>query len=706
MKKINFPHIKKTFLLIFQLILALSVYSRTYQSSFSGIISYHNDEDPISLNNTVLTSNSESNIKHDFALKGNTQSLLASNNTNKNDEIKKDNIQNPIKTSVRKTDNWLHLGKGKKVSPIRKKTEVYDVAVIGGGLAGICAAVSAARNGSKVVLIQDRSVLGGNSSSEMHVHVHGASYLQPENKPERETGIIEEILLHNRFNNPQESFTVWDHILYDFVTREPNIVLKLNTMAVEAVMSGSKIKEAKCWQGITETELTINAKIFIDCSGDGLLAASAGAEYRTGREGKAEFDEKYAPDKPDGWQMGATLMLETKDMGKPTPFVAPSFTIKYDAENSHPQRNFANYDKGIWWIEISSNNDIIGEYDDINKKLMGYTYGVWDYIKNSGKFPQAANQAIQWAQSIPGRRESRRFIGDFILSEKDLTEHRHFEDAVAYGGWSLDEHNWGGLENLQDPPSYFHQYFSKIYEIPYRSLYSKNISNLLLAGRNISQTHIALSSTRVMGTCALEGQAVGTAANLCIQKNVLPRDIYKNHIKELQENLLRDDAFIPNRPANDEKDVAKQAAVIFASSTMSGDVKNLTNGMSRDIDGKINHWQSNGLPAEIQMEWEKPIALSKVLIKCDTNLKRNIMMLKNSLNDDAHTNTVPMELLKSLELEAFVDGKWKKLGAFNNNETRLIKFNFDQVKTTALRLKMTETYGAKNVKLFEIRCYE
>ncbi len=605
----------------------------------------------------------------------------------------------------RDTDQWKHLGTGKQEIPDRKETLAFDVAVLGGGLAGICAAVAAARNGAKTVLVQDRPVLGGNSSSEMRVHVHGVTRLQPDGKPERETGIIEEIHLHNRFNNKQESFPMWDHVLYDFVVREPNITLMLNTQAIEAVMDGSEIKAAICWQATTETEFTLEAKQFIDCSGDGLLAATAGAEYRTGREGKSEFNEKYAPNEPDGWQMGATLLISAKDYGKPMPYDPPHYAIKYEGDKSNPKRSLVNFKNGIWWIEIGSNDDIIADAEKNRHKLMGYLHGVWDYIKNSGKFPEAENMALEWVGSLPGRRESRRFIGDFILSEKDLTEHRHFEDAVAYGGWSLDEHCWAGIENLADPPSYFHYHFKRIYEIPFRSLYSRNITNLLFAGRNISQTHIALSSSRVMATCSLMGQAAGTAAALCVQKRINPRVVAKNHINELQEQLLRDDAFIPNRPANDPLDLAKKADEIFATSTSSGDAKRLTDGMSRDFEGDIHHWASEGLPASVQFEWKKPVSLSKVEIKCDTNVKRNLMMLKESTVDETHWNDVPVELMKSLDLEARVKGQWMKVGSIEKNRTRLIKFNFDTVETTAIRINLQNTYGAKIAKLFEVRCY-
>lgn len=604
----------------------------------------------------------------------------------------------------RKLDKWYHLGSGKTGMPSRKKTEHYDVAVIGGGAAGICAAVAAARQGSKTVLVQDRPVLGGNASSEMRVHLNGVNDLG--GQAERETGIIEELLLHNRFENEQESFPVFDHVMYDFVVREPNLTLILNTQAIEAEMAGNKIKSALCWQGTTETLLTIHAEIFIDCSGDGLLAATAGAEYRTGREGKAEFNEKYAPDQPDGWQMGASLLMSSKDMGRPMKYSPPSYAIKYTHEGAHPRRKFAGYHEGIWWIEVGSDGDIIADFEVNRHKLMGYLHGVWDYIKNSGNFPEAENLALDWVGSLPCRRESRRFIGDYIVSEKDMTEHRHFEDAIAFGGWSLDEHNPGGIENISEPPSYFHYHFKNVYEFPFRALYSKNISNLMFAGRNVSQTHIALSSSRIMATCALMGQAVGTAASMCNQKKVLPREIAKKHINELQEVLLREDMFIPKRPANDPNDLAKKASLLFASTTSSGDAKNLINGISRDIDGALNHWQSDGLPAELQLEWESPIKLATVEIKCDTNVKRNIMLRKDSRNDELYTNGIPQEMLKTLSLQGRSNGKWIPLGKIEQNRTRLIKFKFDKINVSAIKISLTETYGAANAKLFEVRCYE
>ena len=640
--------------------------------------------------------------RRDFIRNGTTGAVAATmiplntNSTTRNEEEEN-----------RKTDNWHQVATGEKGFPIRKRDMHVDVLVVGGGVAGCCAAVSAARNGAKTILVQDRSVLSGNASSEIRVHLNGVTHLEG-GHAERETGIIEEILLHNRFNNPQDSWHVWDHMVYDYVTQEPNLKVMMNTQAIEAKMKKKKIKSVRCWQMTTETEYMIYAKQFIDCSGDGLMAATSGALYRTGREGKAEFNEKYAPDEPDGWQMGASLIFRSKDMGKPMPFKAPSFAIPYtEGHQPSKHRKIIPFTHGFWWVEVGSQEDIIGEAEEIRHRLMGHLYGVWDYIKNSGNHPDSENFALDWVASIPGKRESRRFMGDHILTEGDLLNHRHFVDAVGYGGWSLDEHNPGGIEDLSEPASYFHIRFRKVYEIPFASLYSTNVPNLLFAGRNVSVSHIALSSTRLQGTCATMGQAVGTAAALCVEKSLDPRELRANHTNELQEQLLRDDAYIPNRPSRDEKDLARNAAEIFASTTSSGDAKLLINGYSRDVQERdeINHWQSDNLPADVSFEWVKPIALSKVEIKCDTNTRRNIMLRHDSREDETFGITVPPELLKSLKLEARIKGEWTEIGNKQDNNRRLIKFHFAMVKTTAIRITLEETYGAKDGRLYEVRCH-
>lgn len=603
--------------------------------------------------------------------------------------------------------NWNQVGNSKITDAIRKKTLYIDVAVIGGGMSGISAAVSAARNGAKVVLVQDRPVLGGNASSEMRVTVNGVQSLLNKHKVERETGIVEELLIENWHYNPQESYPVWDHVLYNYVVREKNLTLLLNTTAMQVTKDGDEIKTVICRQLTTETEFTLKANMFIDCSGDGLVAAIAGAEFRQGREGKAEFNEKYAPDEPDGWVMGDCFMMITKDMGRPVPFFPPDYAIPFDAEKAFKDkhRKVKQVKEGFWWVELASDVDIIGERDEIRHRLMAHFYGVWDHIKNSGDFPEADNMALDWIGSIPGRRESRRFMGDYILSEPDMLNLKHFDDAIAFGGWSLDEHCPGGIENLDEPASYFHSRFTEVYQIPFRCLYSKNVSNLLFAGRNVSVTHMALSSTRIIGTCSMLGQAVGTASAMCVEKGVNPRELYQKHIKELQEQLLRDDSYFPHRPANDPKDKAKKAEVIFASSTSSGAAKLLLDGVSRDEVDIPHHWKSEGLNVELQLEWSKPQNLTSVEMKFDTNLQRKMMMHKNPAKNVGQVLAIPPELIKKLSVEARINGSWKEIGSVENNKTRLVKVKFNEVKTTAVRVKLKETHGDPDVKMFEIRCY-
>lgn len=603
-----------------------------------------------------------------------------------------------------KEHNWLYLGNGKKMKPDREETINCDVAVVGAGMAGICAAVAAARQGSNVVLINDRPVLGGNASSEIRVTVNGVQTLKAKNQVERETGIIEEILLENRKYNPQNSYSVWDHVLLDYVTRQERLTLLLNTQALKAITKGSKIKSAICWQSSTETQITINAKLFIDCSGDGLFAATSGAEYRTGREGKDEFGEKYAPDKSDGWVMGESIMMITKDMGVPTPFYPPSFTRKFNYKDA-VGRDIKQFKEGYWWVELGSSTDIIKEREKNSHALLGYLYGVWDYIKNSGKFPETINLALDWVGSLPGKRESRRFMGDYILNENDLLNYKHFDDCVAYGGWSLDEHCPGGILSLDQKPSYFHERFSKIYEIPFRSLYSKNISNLMFAGRNISVSHMALSSTRIIATCSLMGQAAGVAAAMCVEKNANPRDIYRMSISELQQRMLREDYFIPYVKSNDNKDLAPMAESIAVSSTSSGKAEYLIDGIARDINNEIHHWQSEGLNETVNLKWKSPVDMSSVEIKFDTNLNRQIMMHKNP---DKYVNQIvgiPPELVKSFSVEVLYNNEWTKIADIDNNIHRLVKVKFKTQKVKEIRITLRDTYGSPQVKLFEVRCY-
>ncbi|MFR9526064.1 MAG: FAD-dependent oxidoreductase [Rikenellaceae bacterium] len=600
---------------------------------------------------------------------------------------------------------WKYMG-SKDTSTINKDREYrFEVAVIGGGIAGVNAAVAAARHGAKVVLVQNRPVLGGNASSEIHVPINGSYHLENKFKVDRETGLVDELQMRNRYYNKDMSWSVWDHVIYDFVTREPNITLMLNTHAQKAIMDGNKIRKAICFQQSTESRITIEADVFIDCSGDGQLAVSAGADYRTGREGKAEFNEKYAPDQPDGWVMGDSIQFSSREMDHPVEFHAPEFAVKYDPSKMNA-RKIQGFSCGFWWVEFGSDLDITADTEENRHRLLAYLYGAWDYVKNYGKFPESANSALDWVGSVPGRRESRRFMGDHILSERDLTEYRHFEDTVASaGGWSLDEHCPGALDNPTEPASYFHQRFKQFTEIPFRSLYSRNIDNLMMAGRNISVTHIALSAVRLIAMCANMGQAVGTAAVMCVRKGVTPRSIAQNHISELQESILRDDIYIPNRPAADPADKARRAT-ITASSTASGDAKLLTDGYSRDEVEKDHHWLSSGVNSSLTLKWDAPVEISSIEIKGDTNLHGEMQIHPKRSKLEAQIPGMPPQLVKAAKVELFVDGEWKNFASVDNNLTRRIIFAGDKsVMSDMARITFSETWGDDAIRLYEVRCY-
>lgn len=598
--------------------------------------------------------------------------------------------------------NWLYLGGGEEgIQPLRKLNVEYDVAVIGGGMSGIAAAVAAAREDVSVVLVNDRSVLGGNASSEIRVTVNSPRF-------ERNTGVAEEVLIDNRKYNPQESYTTWDHVLYNYVVSEPNITLMLDTSAIRAECQGDEISQVVCWQTNSETEVTINAKIFIDCTGDGVVGASAGALYRTGREGKAEFGEKFAPDEPDGWVMGESIMMITREMEQPVAFYPPAYAKKYvPGDDKHRKINgLKGLKEGFWWVELGSQTDVIADRPQNKHDLMAYFYGVWDYIKNSGKFPEASNLAIEWVGSVPGKRESRRLMGDYILTEVDLMEYKTFDDAVAWGGWSLDEHAPGGILSLDEPASYFHAKFDRPYQIPYRVIYSKNINNLYMAGRNVSVSHLALSSTRIIETCMSLGQAAGVAASMCVEKGVSPRDIYTGHIAELQELLQRRDYYIPYLVQEDPDNLAK-AAKVSASSTSSGSVENLFDGISRDRveSQEIHHWQSLGTEAVVTLDWKKAINASTLELKFDTNVRRPIMMHKNPRKNFNQVPGIPPELVRSFTVEAKVAGKWQEVATVEENMRRYVVVELGDIKTDAIRVKLHDTYGANNIKMYHLGVY-
>jgi hypothetical protein len=338
--------------------------------------------------------------------------------------------------------------------------------------------------------------------------------------------------------------------------------LLLNTAAHEVIKSDADtIQSVNAFCSQNGTSYSLTAPLFCDASGDGLIGFLAGAAFRMGAESREEFGEKFAPTEEYGELLGHSLYFYTKDTGKPVNYVAPSYALQ-DITKIPRYRNFNAKEHGcqLWWIEYGGRLDTVHETENIKWELWKVVYGVWNYIKNSGKFPEAKNLTLEWVGTIPGKRESRRFEGDYILKQQDVIDQNLHEDAVAFGGWSVDLHPADGVFS---DLSGCNQWHSKgLYQIPYRSYYSRNINNLFLAGRIISVSHVAFGSSRVMGTSAYGGQAVGMAAALCKKENLLPRQLLsEGKVRDLQQALLKYGHHIPGVSFFDAQDLVRSSTI-------------------------------------------------------------------------------------------------------------------------------------------------
>lgn len=459
-----------------------------------------------------------------------------------------------------------------------------DLAVVGGGLAGTCCAITAARAGLKVVLLGDRPVLGGNASSEVRLWILGAtSHMGNNNRWAREGGVVDEILVENVYRNPEGNPLIVDTILLEKVVAEPNVTLLLNTAVHDLEKSGSDtIKSVRAFCSQNSTTYEITAPLFCDASGDGIVGFLAGAAFRMGTESSSEFGEKFAPSQSNHELLGHSIYFYSKDTGRPVNFTPPSFALT-DITKIPRFRDFNVRDFGcrLWWIEWGGKLDTVHESETIKWELWKVAYGVWNHIKNSGLFPEAETLTLEWVGTIPGKRESRRFEGDYILRQQDIVEQRRHADDVSFGGWAIDLHPGDGV--FSNKPGCTQLHPKGVYPIPYRCLYSRNITNLFLAGRIISATHVAFGSTRVMATCAHSAQAVALAAALCRRHGLSPRDISQPpNITELQRNLLRAGQFIPGVALVDSEDLARRAAIAASSELKLGRIKSC--GETRRLD--------------------------------------------------------------------------------------------------------------------------
>jgi len=584
-----------------------------------------------------------------------------------------------------------------------------DFVVAGGGVAGVAAAIAAARHGAKVILLQDRSVLGGNSSSEVKMHVCGSHAIPGW----RETGLMEELRLEDAVRNPQRSFEMWDLLLYDKVISERNITLLLDTTLYGARTANGQIIEVLARCDRSELLYRIQGRFFCDATGDCRLGLEAGAEMRQGREARSEFNESLAVEKADGDSLGSSILFTSRLHRRPMPFQPPRWARKITKEHLR-YRPVREWDYGYWWIAWGGDKDIIRDHERIRFELLSIVMGVWDFIKNSGEFPESSHWALEWVGMLPGKRESRRLIGDHILTQHDC-ERGDIEDAVSIGGWPFDDHPPEGFDRPDLRPNRAVR-FEVPYNIPLRSLYSRNVSNLFMAGRNMSCTHVAFSSTRVMATLGAAGQAVGTAAAMCIAEGITPRQLYqrKEKLIALQQRLLRDDQTIMHRVNEDPLDLARKATVAASAEERDAPARNVIDGHLRDfyLKGKrteIHQWTAplGGEGAWIELRWEQPQRIRHVQLTFDTGLERRLMLSGSEAVSRGQIRGPQPETVKDYTVAVRKRGAstLTPVAEVKDNYLRLRRHEFAPVEAEALRIHVHATHGDPFARIFEVRCY-
>jgi hypothetical protein len=530
--------------------------------------------------------------------------------------------------------------------------ELFDVVVAGGGPGGIPAAIAAAREGCRVALVHSRPVLGGNASNEAAVGFDGA-YIQHPGM--RESGIAEEI---RRLRDSRQC--TWQEALETLCAGTPNLTIFLNQCVIDTETEGGRVRAVITQDTITGLRSVFPAKIFIDATGDGWLGYYAGAAYRVGREARWQHGEEKAPRNADGRTMSGCLMgLDStrsqmisyfaEDTGSPVSFCAPDWAQILPKKLFRSPRRMVT---GEWWIETPTDYDDLFEAEMVRDYQMVLSLAYFHWLKNDyEKRDLVRNYRILCFPSYNAKRESRRLVGDYILRQEDCVSGHVFEDAVAYAGWTIDVHNQDGIfSGLSGPYDFDIQV--PVNQIPFRCLYSKNIENLLMAGRCISATHVALGTIRVQNTLAAIGQAVGTAAALCVKLGTTPRELGR-----LRQRLLRNDAYIPGVFNEDPDDLARKATV------------NATSQSHTEV-----YEPKRGIPGGLQSLDETYCAVFSQVPSSGLQL-----------------------YIKNMGDKASLSARWVEMDNFDVQDTL--------EKVTRLTVHVLATYGDPNARMFEVRIY-
>ena len=441
-----------------------------------------------------------------------------------------------------------------------KETEdagLFDLVVVGGGMAGCSAALTAARLGCKVALIQNRPVLGGNNSSEVRVGLSGLIYKGPyknlgksideigsvghwtlyeanlEPDSPRSKSILEIIAKNpeKKIHNAGPASNYGDEKKKAVIEGEENITLFLNTHVFRADKDNDRIVSVYGKNIISGKKTKFSGKLFADCTGDANLGYLVGADFRDGREGRSETGEPSAPEVPDYLVMGTSVQWYAEEVAEVTPFPDCPWAVQFNEKTVHKVT------RGDWDWETGLNRNQIDEIEFIRDYALRVTYGNWDFLKNKSRNKNIYdNYKLAWVAYIGGKRESRRLIGDIILKEQDIDNKVVYPDASFTTTWGIDLHYPVKSEDFKGEPFRSVAETKNIdpYPVPYRCLYSRNVSNMFMAGRNISVTHVTLGTVRVQRTTGMMGEVVGMAAAICKKNNSLPRDVYQTYLDDLK----------------------------------------------------------------------------------------------------------------------------------------------------------------------------
>lgn len=575
----------------------------------------------------------------------------------------------------------------------------YDLIVAGGGVAGVVTAITAARYGLKTALINDRPVLGGNGSIEGSVTLEGSAHIGY-----HETGVIFEI------KNVRESEHItWSEAFERFTSAEKLLTVYSDMLIYDAETENGKITDIYALNTNDLSEYRFSAEQYADCTGDGWLGYYADAAYRVGREASFQHNEEFAPKCADSNTMSGCATETVTDFGdticsylaydtgSPVEFKAPEWAFKLP-EGDELGREPAYLDRGHWWLEMPNDYDDIWESEFVRDSMLRMAAGYFDWLKNSWTHKErAANYALSAFGKYNAKRESRRLIGDYIMTENDFDGSAQFPDAVCHSGWNIDVHHVGGIFSGKEGEFTLNRRVP-ITPIPLRCLYSVNISNLFMAGRCISVSHIGLGPTRVQLTCATMGQAVATAAYLCKSYSVSPREIDTQHIDELQQLLIKDGISIPGVFNHDNGDLARTAEVSASSFTENGRPENVINGRTRATDGEPYAWISKeGFPQDITLSLSEPAEISEIRLTLDIPFNKYTQCF----------NPAPehKSLLTDFYAQVLSDGEWIKVAEVKNNIQRLVSLKFDKIKAESVKITVNSVLNGNFAVIPEIRIY-